>query len=604
MDANVLMIDNDLHESDVPSVSHTPRNTVVNNALNAELATYKEQVELFSEMQTRLMMLSRAKYGLELEAEHSKLKLIMSVKTQWLILNKATAMVPHVRLLYDINRGTQSMGCQLGKQMLLKEKISTQSIFNDNVDHSHAKLNSSAVFTESSTLPAIIIFNKFWDNIRLDSILLEVLSVSTGMRLSVTMMQYLEKVTKDIKGYIAAVKGIKEPDTGKFQSLPEVPGKGKEKVGEEQVHKFSSTFKLQDEELRPGWIRPWYIDEGQAGSDPGTLDEGQAGSNPDDVTESLPLPTPSVLAGPNLEHSDLTVDEQVIPEEPVSSTGTLSSLQHLAKDFSFGQDTLYHPSYDIIPVIDSWSRHDSPNGHWPLPTTTTKTASTIITTTTTKLFHHLPQPLFNKGGEQRSFNKLEECGRIQNDQRAEQTVEKIPPFDHDGNSTPKHVGGEYGQGTCCTSRKSAYEALQGLIHRDECEDFVDDKAQEETKKKGKQDSPKPPLGSPPSPPPPPPPLLGASGASGITSPSDSAQAPPPPPPSSSTPQGDQSPGHLLPQVLKGTIETTADVQALFSDDEVGRDHIPTVNLKQSWWKPLTEDRNGLLQRTAWTITPY
>ncbi|GJV35546.1 hypothetical protein Tco_1408023, partial [Tanacetum coccineum] len=80
----------------------------------------------------------------------------------------------------------------------------------------------------------------------------------------------------------------------------------------------------------------------------------------------------SVLAGPNLEHSDveiidpssqpqpehmdegftaeaypdvqenlkLTVDEQVIPEEPVSSTGTLSSLQHLAKDFSFGDQFL------------------------------------------------------------------------------------------------------------------------------------------------------------------------------------------------------------------------------------------------------------------------
>ncbi|GJU61494.1 hypothetical protein Tco_1243329 [Tanacetum coccineum] len=39
--------DNDVHESDVLSVSHTPRNTVVNNLLNAELATYKEQVELY-----------------------------------------------------------------------------------------------------------------------------------------------------------------------------------------------------------------------------------------------------------------------------------------------------------------------------------------------------------------------------------------------------------------------------------------------------------------------------------------------------------------------------------------------------------------------------
>ncbi|GJU85126.1 hypothetical protein Tco_1292672 [Tanacetum coccineum] len=37
-------------------------------------------------------------------------------------------------------------------------------------------------------------------------------------------------------------------------------------------------------------------------------------------------------------------------------------------------------------------------------------------------------------------------------------------------------------------------------------------------------------------------------------------------------------------------ETTADEQAYSNGEEVGRDHIPTVNLRQSWWKPLTEDR--------------
>ncbi|GJX36439.1 hypothetical protein Tco_0247996 [Tanacetum coccineum] len=136
----------------------------------------------------------------------------------------------------------------------------------------------------------------------------------------------------------------------------------------------------------------------------------------------------------------------------------------------------------------------------------------------------------------------------------------------------------------------AYEALQGSIHRDECEDFDDDKAQEETKKKGKQDSLKPPPGSPPSPPPPPLPPSGASGASGTTGASDSAQAPPLPPPSSSTHQGDQSTGTAAP----------IDEQAVSGDDEVGRDHIPTVNLRQSWWKPLTEDRPATPE-PAWTI---
>ncbi|GJV79027.1 hypothetical protein Tco_1514897 [Tanacetum coccineum] len=47
-------------------------------------------------------------------------------------------------------------------------------------------------------------------------------------------------------------------------------------------------------------------------------------------------------------------------------------------------------------------------------------------------------------------------------------------------------------------------------------------------------------------------------------------------------------------------ETTADEQAYFSGDEVGRDHIPTINLRQSWWKPLTEDRPATPE-PAWTI---
>nr|GFD53929.1 hypothetical protein [Tanacetum cinerariifolium] len=40
---------------------------------------------------------------------------------------------------------------------------------------------------------------------------------------------------------------------------------------------------------------------------------------------------------PNVhENLKLTVEEQVILDEPASSTGSLTSLQHLAKDFIFG----------------------------------------------------------------------------------------------------------------------------------------------------------------------------------------------------------------------------------------------------------------------------
>ncbi|GJY52432.1 hypothetical protein Tco_0443279, partial [Tanacetum coccineum] len=47
-------------------------------------------------------------------------------------------------------------------------------------------------------------------------------------------------------------------------------------------------------------------------------------------------------------------------------------------------------------------------------------------------------------------------------------------------------------------------------------------------------------------------------------------------------------------------ETTVDEQEYSSSDEVGRDHIPMVNLRQSWWKPLIEDRPATPE-PAWII---
>ncbi|GKB76581.1 hypothetical protein Tco_0943476 [Tanacetum coccineum] len=118
---------------------------------------------------------------------------------------------------------------------------------------------------------------------------------------------------------------FREPDTGKLQPLPEVPGKGKGKVGEEQAvevllnlqtpkknhpadqyifqrrtpipfeqtghEKYSSLYvelrlsrsDTDSDEDTPSVIKSGTQDEGQAGPDPGNQDEGQAGSNPDNV---------------------------------------------------------------------------------------------------------------------------------------------------------------------------------------------------------------------------------------------------------------------------------------------------------------------------------
>ncbi|GKB34279.1 hypothetical protein Tco_0879221 [Tanacetum coccineum] len=262
-----------------------------------------------------------------------------------------------------------------------------------------------------------------------------------------------------------------ELEFGEFQPLLEVLGKGKDKVGEEQATQvllnlqtpkkkspaeqyiFQRRTPAPSEHSGHEESSSLYakLDEGQAGPNPGIQDEGQARPNPSDDAAPQSQSTAIVHAGPNLEHTDveatdssnrphpeqmdegfiataypkvqenlkLTVEEPVIPKEPASSTGTLSFLQHLAKDFNFGdqffnakpseadnekttadteaesmvsitihQDTSAIPLM-TSPVIDVTSRPDSPNIHRPLPTIATATATTTTTTTTQPL---PPQP--------------------------------------------------------------------------------------------------------------------------------------------------------------------------------------------------------------------
>ncbi|GJX00028.1 hypothetical protein Tco_0183941 [Tanacetum coccineum] len=154
----------------------------------------------------------------------------------------------------------------------------------------------------------------------------------------------------------------------------------------------------------------------------------------------------------------------------------------------------------------------------------------------------------------------------------------------------------------------AYEALQVSIRHDECEDFDVDKAQEETKKKSKQDSPKTSPGSPPPPLPP----SGASGASGTTGASDSAQAPPLPPPSLSTHQGGQSTSTAAPSSSKTAASakysawTTTDTQIkpsittipddLYMDDETTADEQAYSSGEEITYVPPPE--NSLLAQTG------
>ncbi|GJV44272.1 hypothetical protein Tco_1428808 [Tanacetum coccineum] len=173
--------------------------------------------------------------------------------------------------------------------------------------------------------------------------------------------------------------------------------------------------------------------------------------------------------------------------------------------------------------------------------------------------------------------------------------------------------------------KMAFEALQKSIIRDESKQFDADKAEERTKKKSKQDSPKTLPGLPPPPP------SGASGASNPTGTSNSAQDPPLPPPSSTNKRGDQSHSSAAPGSSKTAASTSYIAWTMttsrlepaassvpedilmheesvfeaqdmgFNDEDSGSRHIPKVSLNQEWFKPLSEEERPATPEPAWSI---
>nr|GEY84648.1 E-beta-farnesene synthase [Tanacetum cinerariifolium] len=493
----------------------------------------------------------------------------------------------------------------------------------------------------------------------------------------------------------------REPESGKYQPLPEVPEKGKEKVIEEQVardlltlqtpkkksladryifqrrtatptgsfgHDESSSLyaelgltnsEEESEEDVPG-ADAGGQGEGQAGPDPGAQDEGQAGSNPDEQAEGQAGPDPgfTATAYQKVQENKLTVEEHVILEEPASSSGTLSSLQHLTKDLNFGdlffsdkpseadndkataeteaesmvsitiqQDTSSIPPMTTS-IIDLTSRPESPKVHQLLKATATET--TITTTTTTTI---LPPPsqqqqsttdamMMKRIGELEHImeNLIQENKRLEQRDLPKADIKEIlhqRMWETDSYKTHE-------------DHMQLYKALEKSMNSDHSEELAKDLAEARKKKKKSRESPKTPPGSPPHQPHPPPPPAGPSGASGSPGAFGSSQVPPPPPPPPSINQQGQSKGSAAPSSsktatsaeyqawtatdirLKPSISFTPvdlqmdddmapDEQAQSSDDEdIGNAHILKVNLRQDWWKPLDIERPGTPEPT-WSI---
>nr|GEU56236.1 monodehydroascorbate reductase [Tanacetum cinerariifolium] len=501
---------------------------------------------------------------------------------------------------------------------------------------------------------------------------------------------------------------IREPESWKYQPLPEVPGKGKAKSdsGEESEKVVIGADEGGQGEGQAG-PDPGAQDEGQTGPDAGTQDEGQAGSNPDEQSEGqagpdpsnagadeLSMPSPMVHAGSDREHMDLdvadvssqplkeqmdewftamaypkvqenlklTVKEQVLLEEPASSSGTLSSLQHLSKDISFGDlffsnkpseadnnkanaetkvesmvSITIQQDMSLIPpmvslIINLTLRPESPKVHQQFKATATETTTTTTTT--------LPPPPDQQQSAAKAIIKkrigeLEHImsNLIEKNKGLEERLDRhgarlytLKQLD-----IPHQVSKAVNEVVTDAETESyksqedhiqLYEALEKSMNRDHSKELAQDLAEARKKNKKSHESPKMPPGSPPHQPPPPLLLAGPSGALGAPGAFGSSQVPPPPPPPSSTNQESQSKTatsteyqawtttdirlrlsiSLTPVDLQMDEDMAPNEQAQLSDDEdIGSAHIPKVNLRQDWWKPLEEER-PTTPEPGWSIS--
>nr|GEW40487.1 hypothetical protein [Tanacetum cinerariifolium] len=429
---------------------------------------------------------------------------------------------------------------------------------------------------------------------------------------------YQKAMEESMKDAYALPKGplppvvIREPESRKYQPLPEVPGKGKAKVTEEHVaHDLLSLQKHKKTSPADQYIFQRRVSEptgssghdespyallGQsdnkeesekAGPDPGDAEAKiQSISSPVvharsdrehmdlDVAEFLPQPSTEQLdegftaaVYPNVqENLKLAVEELVLLEEPASSSGTLSSLQHLSRDFSFG-DQFFSDKHS-----DADKNAETKVESMALQQSTTEA---MMVKRIGELEHILADLIqVNKNIEE----------RLDNHGARLYTLEQL--------DIPQQV--------------SVAELAQEM-------------AEARKKKKKSRESPKMPPGSPSHQPPPPPPPTGPSGASRAPKASRSAQMPPSPPPPSSTNQESPSKGSAAPSPLKTAAlaeyqawtmtdirlrpsisltpadlkmdeDMAPDEQAQSSNDEdIGSAHIPTVNLRQGWWKPFEEE---------------
>ncbi|GJR42950.1 hypothetical protein Tco_1311053 [Tanacetum coccineum] len=221
------------------------------------------------------------------------------------------------------------------------------------------------------------------------------------------------------------------------------------------------------------------------------------------------------------ENLKLSTEDQVILEEPTSSTGTLSSLQHLEKELSFtDQFFMKKPQEEEPEKTNAVSKVQS---MVTVPIHQDTSSVPLMTTSVINITTSQPD----------SLTALQALLRAR--------FKDLPKADM--KETLLQRMWETGSYKTYEDHKNLYEALEKSIDHDHSDQLQADLAKARNKHKKRPDSPRTPSGSPPPKPPPPPPPAGASSALGTSGASRSSQFPQlPHPPSTNTNQGNQQQG--------------------------------------------------------------
>nr|GEV97243.1 ribonuclease H-like domain-containing protein [Tanacetum cinerariifolium] len=446
---------------------------------------------------------------------------------------------------------------------------------------------------------------------------------------------YQKALEESIKDAYALPKGplspmvIREPKSRKYQPLPEVPGKGKAKVTKEQ-----SVNKEESEKVVLG-AEEGGQDEGQAGSNPNAQAKYQTGSDtgaqarPDpadakakvqsisihvvhagsdrehmdlDVADVSPQPSTeqldewfTVTVYPNVqENLKLAIEEPVLLEEPASSSGTLSSLQHLSRDFSFGDQFFSdkHSDADKYAKTEVESMTRVSKEHQQLKATTTDTTTTTITTT-------LPPPQAPQQSTTEAMMVSIAVSEVVTDAvdwamqaPLRNRFRDLPEADMkeilhqrmwESDSYKSHE-----------DHMQLFEALEKSMNRDHSKELAQDLDEARKKKKKSRESPKTPPGSPSHQPPPPPPPAGPSPPPSSTNQESPSKGSAAPSPSKTAASAEYQAWmttdirlmlsiSLTPADLEIDEDMAPDEQEQSSDDEdIESSHIPMVNLRQGW----------------------